>query len=76
MILDVCELLGRTGHEAGRQLLEQMYRRMTGQPVPEIRTTDRGKPFFVDSSLHFSISHTPKHAFCVLSENNVGIDAE
>ena len=76
MILDFCELNGRTGHEAARQLLEQMYRRVTGKPVPEIRTTDRGKPYFADSSLHFSISHTPKHAFCVLSENNVGLDAE
>lgn len=76
MILDFCELNGRTGHEAARQLLEQMYRRVTGKPVPEIRTTDRGKPYFADSSLHFSISHTQKHAFCVLSENNVGMDAE
>ena len=76
MILNFCKLEGRTGHEAARQLLEQMYRRVTGKPVPEIRRTDRGKPYFADSSLHFSISHTPKHAFCVLSEYNVGMDAE
>ena len=44
--------------------------------MPEIAVTDRGKPYFTDGSLHFSISHTPKHAFCVLSEYNVGIDAE
>ena len=76
MILGSCELNGRSGHEAGRQLLAQLYREKTGEALPEIRVTDRGKPCFADKSLHFSISHTKKHAFCVLSENNIGIDAE
>ena len=76
MILGFCELNGRSGHEAGRQLLAQLYREKTGKPLPEILVTDRGKPCFVDKSLHFSISHTKKHAFCALSENNIGIDAE
>lgn len=76
MKIGFCELAGRTGHEAGRQLLAQMYREETGDDLPEIRTTDRGKPYFIDSPWHFSISHTPKHAFCVLSRNNVAIDAE
>ena len=71
-----CELAGRTGHEAGRQLLARLYREETGEDLPEILTTDRGKPYFPDSSWHFSISHTPRHAFCVLSRNNVAIDAE
>ena len=71
-----CELSGRTGHEAGRQLLAALYREATGESLPEIRVTDRGKPYFPDSPWHFSISHTPKHAFCVLSENHVGLDAE
>ena len=71
-----CELAGRTGHEAGRQLLAEVYRAETGEALPEIRTTDRGKPYFPDSDWHFSISHTRKHAFCVLSRNNVGLDAE
>ena len=76
MIVGACELNGRSGHEAGRQLLERMYREHTGKPLPEILVTDRGKPYFADRSLHFSISHTRKHAFCALSENNVGVDAE
>lgn len=76
MILGVCELNGRSGHEAGRQLLEKLYREYTGKPLPEIGITDRGKPYFMDKSLHFSISHTKKHAFCVLSERNIGLDAE
>ncbi len=71
-----CELAGRTGHEAGRQLLAELYRAETGEDLPEIRVTERGKPCFVDSLWHFSISHTPKHAFCALSRNNVGLDAE
>ena len=71
-----CELAGRTGHEAGRQLLADLYRQETGEELPEIRVTDRGKPYFPESDWHFSISHTPKHAFCVLSRNNVAIDAE
>jgi len=71
-----CELAGRTGHEAGRQLLKKLYREETGDDLPEIRTTERGKPYFPDSPWHFSISHTPKHAFCALSRNPVGLDAE
>ena len=69
-------LEGRSGHEAGRALLAGAYREMTGKECPPIRTMDRGKPYFEDSPLHFSISHTDKHAFCVLSDRPVGIDAE
>ena len=48
----------------------------TGLPLPPIRLTERGKPYFEDSPYHFSISHTDRHAFCVLSRAPVGIDAE
>ena len=71
-----CKLAGETGHEAGRRLLGELYRRETGEALPQIRVTDRGKPYFPDRPWHFSISHTPKHAFCVLSRRNVAIDAE
>ena len=71
-----CRLDGLSGHEAGRQLLAELFRQETGRDLPKILTTDRGKPYFPDSDLHFSISHTPHHAFCVLSKHNVGIDAE
>ena len=57
-------------------LLKDLYREATGKDLPEIRITDRGKPYFPDRDWHFSISHTPKHAFCMLSRNNVGLDAE
>jgi phosphopantetheinyl transferase len=71
-----CQLENLSGHDGGRQLLQTLYRQETGEDLPEIRITHRGKPYFVDSPWHFSISHTPKHAFCVLSRHNVAIDAE
>jgi phosphopantetheinyl transferase len=64
------------GHTAGRQLLGQMYREATGQPLPEVRVTERGKPYFADGKLHFSVSHTKHRVFCVLADKPVGIDAE
>lgn len=71
-----CDLKGLTGHEAGRLLLKQLYREETGEDLPPVLVTQRGKPCFEASPLHFSISHTKKHAFCVLSYKEVGIDAE
>ncbi len=71
-----CDLLGRTGHEAGRALLADAYRELTGENLPPILIDERGKPYFPDSKWHFSISHTKGHAFCVLSDRPVGIDAE
>ena len=65
-----------SGHEAGRLLLGQMYRELTGENMPEILVTDRGKPYFKDGDLHFSISHTHRRVFCVLAHGPVGIDAE
>ena len=69
-------LNGKTGHEAGRQLLRQLYREETGAECPPIGIASRGKPYFEGSSLHFSISHTKNHAFCVLAPYPVGVDAE
>jgi len=69
-------LHGGNGHEVGLALLTRLYRQHTGQSLPAIARTQRGKPYFVDSPLHFSISHTKKHVFCALSETPIGIDAE
>lgn len=76
MIFSWCALDGRTGYEAGRALLAELYRRETGEALPPIVISPRGKPFFADSPWHFSISHTRKHAFCVLDRENIAIDAE
>ncbi len=76
MRLAHCSLDGEAGHEAGRRLLTCLYREATGEELPPILATDRGKPYFADSPWHFSISHTPHHAFCALSRDPIGIDAE
>lgn len=72
MKLEGQKLNGRDGHSAGLALLSQLC----GGVLPEIRRTERGKPYFVDSPVHFSISHTKNHVFCALSDGPIGIDAE
>ena len=76
MKLASMELKDLTGHEAGRVLLARLYREETGQDMPPVAVTDRGKPYFADSHLHFSVSHTEKRVFCLLADHPVGIDAE
>jgi len=66
------KLNGRDAHEVGISLLQKLY----GAPLPEIRRTPLGKPYFVGETLHFSISHTKNCVFCALSEHPIGIDAE
>ena len=67
---------GRSGHDVGRELLAELYQKATGEGLPPINLTERGKPYFPDSPWHFSISHTPRHAFCALAKRPIGIDAE
>lgn len=67
---------GEDAHNAGRQLLERLYAHVTGEAMPPVSLTNRGKPYFENGAWHFSISHTPKYVFCCLSRENVGIDAE
>ena len=61
---------GRSGREAGRQLLK----RLCGDR--KILLTDRGKPFFADGGPCFSISHSKSRVFCALADQPVGVDAE
>ena len=77
MVLGHAQILpGQTGHAAGRALLKKLYEEHTGQPMPEILTAQRGKPYFAQGPWYFSVSHTKHHVFCALSETPVGIDAE
>lgn len=69
-------LNGRGGHEVGRQLLRELYAAHGGGEFPEISIRKGGKPEFSDGKWHFSISHSKNHAFCVLCDRPVGIDAE
>lgn len=74
--MDYCTLDGLSGHEAGRALLAKLYRENIGGELPDILVAERGKPYFATGNVHFSISHTKNHAFCVLADREVGIDAE
>ena len=76
MFLEGRAIAPDTGHEAGRKLLAEMFARHVGQPQPPISVTERGKPYFVNSPWHFSISHSKGHVFCALSQRCIGIDAE
>ena len=67
---------GQSGHEAGRELLRQLYETHVGGQMPEISVAPSGKTSFVSGDWHFSISHTKAHAFCVLADCPVGLDAE
>jgi len=69
-------LNGRSGHEAGRALLEKTYRRRFHREMPQILVTERGKPYFADGSAHFSISHTKNRVFLCIHDASVGLDAE
>ena len=75
-MLEYMRIEAGQGHEKGRLLLEKMYVEKFGRKMPQIRITDRGKPYFADGSAHFSISHTKNHVFCLLSDRPVGLDAE
>ena len=65
-------LNGADAHAVALTLLEKLY----GGPLPEIRRTKLGKPYFVGSPLHFSVSHTKNYVFVAVSERTIGIDAE
>lgn len=69
-------LQGRNAQEAGRQLLAKLYAQRFGEPLPAIGRTPTGKPYFPGKDVYFSISHTKKNVFCVLSSRPVGLDAE
>ncbi len=69
-------LNGRDGHQVGRLLLAKLYAQATGEELPPVAVTPRGKPYFSNKAWHFSISHTDHFAFCALSRHNIGLDAE
>lgn len=72
-----CEALnGRSGHEAGRELLKKLYAEHFGEEMPEIIIAQRGKPYFASGNVYFSVSHTKRRVFCALAHRELGIDAE
>ncbi len=69
-------LAGRSGHTAGRQLLERLYRQITGEAMPPIVLARGGKPGFARGPWYFSITHTKHYVFVALALEPVGIDGE
>ena len=77
MLYAACRLEpGETGHAAAWALAEKLWQENFGTPLPEVTRTARGKPLLAGSSMHISVSHTSRHAFCLLSCRNAAIDAE
>ena len=64
------------GHKEAYALLRTLWREETQKPFPEIAHTQRGKPYFVNEDIYFSVTHTKHHVFCAISDTPVGIDAE
>ncbi|MCE2675799.1 MAG: 4'-phosphopantetheinyl transferase superfamily protein [Sediminibacterium sp.] len=64
----------RIQHLAARLLLQEL---LPEADLNNIQYAANGKPFFVNESVHFSISHCNGYAACVISEvGPVGIDIE
>lgn len=74
--IDSWALNGLDSRVAGKLLLQQMYEELTGGEMPPIGKMPRGKPYFLEGGLHFSITHTKTTVFCAISDVPVGIDAE
>ncbi len=67
---------GRSGHQAGRALLQALYAEVAGEPMPSIAVDPGGKPRFVRGPWHFSVSHTKKRVVAALAPCPLGIDCE
>jgi phosphopantetheinyl transferase len=64
----------RTQHLAARLLLQELLPEVD---LNSIEYAANGKPYFVNESVHFSVSHCNGFAACVISEEGpVGIDIE
>ena len=64
----------RTQYLAARLLLQEL---LPEEDINNIEYAANGKPYFVNASIHFSISHCNGYAACVISEEGpVGIDIE
>lgn len=47
-----------------------------GLQIPEVAFTDAGKPYFVNSEIHFSLAHSKALCAVALSGRPVGVDIE
>ncbi len=63
---------------ASRALLSRALALTGGPlPLPEITTSDKGKPYFPQHpALHFSLSHSGDLTLCALGDRPLGVDIE
>ena len=61
---------------AAWSLLAEGLRMLGMEKLPEVRFDPSGKPRFIDSSLHFSLSHSGRFAAVLISEEPCGVDIE
>ena len=47
-----------------------------GSPMPPIEKTEKGKPYFRDSDLFLSISHSGAYWACAFSPREIGLDIQ
>ena len=67
----------QSGSAAVYSLLEFMYEKEFGKPLPHIKKTPAGKPYFSGiQDIHFSLSHSRTHVLCAISDKPVGVDIE
>lgn len=64
------------GHAVARELLTRAWTELRGGSVPPVRRAPNGKPYFASGDLQFSLTHTWTMAFCAVSDEPVGVDAE
>ena len=75
LYLAYCPVENETPSETAHALLERLYRRAYGEAMPPLVYEPGGKPGF-SGGRFCSITHTKRSAFCAVSNQAVGIDAE
>ena len=75
LYLAYCSVENAAPSAAAHALLERLYRYAYGEAMPPLVKESGGKPGFLGGRF-CSITHTKRSAFCALSDQPVGIDAE
>ncbi|MCI8619809.1 MAG: 4'-phosphopantetheinyl transferase superfamily protein [Oscillospiraceae bacterium] len=75
LYLAYCPVENTTPSAAAHTLLARLYSRAYGEAMPPLVKESGGKPGFLGGRF-CSMTHTKRSAFCALSDQPVGIDAE
>ncbi len=75
LYLAYCSVENATPSAAAHTLLARLYSRAYGEAMPPLLYEPGGKPGF-SGGRFCSMTHTKRSAFCAISDQPVGIDAE